>query len=104
MDYRSIPRAVLLAKKENISEEYARRVGSEVRRYIARSADSWKGTLYGASAKGVLDAAEFTILLSSDPCQICLVVSVDIGIDVRRLGLGVGLLPLIPCIKAALDV
>jgi hypothetical protein len=36
--------------------------------------------------------------------QICLAVSVDIGINVRRLGLGVGLLPLILCIKAALDV
>jgi hypothetical protein len=36
--------------------------------------------------------------------QICLVVSDDIGIDVRRLGLGIGLLLLIPCIKAALDV
>ena len=47
------------------------------------------------------------VLLSSEPLQIwrvCLVVSVDIGIDVRQLGLGVGLLLLIPCIKATLDV
>jgi hypothetical protein len=36
--------------------------------------------------------------------QVCLVISIDIGIDVRRLGLGVGLLLLIPYIKAALDV
>jgi hypothetical protein len=45
--------------------------------------------------------------LSSEPLQIwqvCLVVSVDIGINVRRLGLSVGLLLLIPCVKAALDV
>jgi hypothetical protein len=47
------------------------------------------------------------VLLSSEPLQIwqvCLVVSVDIGINVCRLGLSVGLLLLIPCIKAALDV
>lgn len=44
------------------------------------------------------------VLLSSDPRQICLVISVDIGISVRRLGLSVGLLLLIPCVKAALDV
>ncbi len=36
--------------------------------------------------------------------QLCLVVSVDIGINVRRLSLSVGLLLLIPYIKAALDV
>jgi hypothetical protein len=37
--------------------------------------------------------------------QICLAVSVDIGINVRRFGLGVGLLPLILCTEAAaLDV
>jgi hypothetical protein len=45
--------------------------------------------------------------LSSEPLQIwqvCLVVSVDIGINIRRLGLSVGLLLLIPCVKAALDV
>ena len=47
------------------------------------------------------------VLLSSEPLQIwqvCLVVSVDIGINVRRLGIDVSLLLLIPCIKAALDV
>jgi hypothetical protein len=44
------------------------------------------------------------VLLSSDPRQTCLVISVDIGIDVRRLGLGVGLLLLIPRVEAALDV
>ena len=45
--------------------------------------------------------------LSSEPLQIwqvCLVVSVDIGINVCRLGLSVGLLLLIPGVKAALDV
>ena len=45
--------------------------------------------------------------LSSEPLQIwqiCLVVTVDIGINVRRLGLSVGLLLLIPYVKAALDV
>jgi hypothetical protein len=48
-----------------------------------------------------------SIIPTSEPLQIwqvCLVVCVDIGIDVRRLSLGVGLLLLIPCIKAALDV
>ena len=45
--------------------------------------------------------------LSSEPLQIwqiCLVVTVDIGINVRQLGLSVGLLLLIPYVKAALDV
>ena len=45
--------------------------------------------------------------LSSEPLQIwqiCLVVTVDIGINVRQLGLSVGLLLLIPYIKAALDI
>jgi len=45
--------------------------------------------------------------LSSKPLQIwqiCLVVTVDIGINVRQLGLSVGLLLLIPYVKAALDV
>jgi hypothetical protein len=45
--------------------------------------------------------------LSSEPLQIwqiCLVVSIHISINVRRLGLSVGLLLLIPCVKAALDV
>jgi hypothetical protein len=45
--------------------------------------------------------------LSSEPLQIwqvCHVVSVDIGINVRRLGLSVGLPLLIPRVKAALDV
>ena len=45
--------------------------------------------------------------LSSEPLQIwqiCLVVTVDIGINVRQLGLNVGLLLLIPYVKAALDV
>jgi hypothetical protein len=36
--------------------------------------------------------------------QICLAVSVDIGINVRRFGLGVGFLPLVLCTEAALDV
>jgi hypothetical protein len=36
--------------------------------------------------------------------QICPAVSVDIGINVHRLGLGVGLLLLILCIEATLDV
>jgi hypothetical protein len=36
--------------------------------------------------------------------QVCLVISVNIGIDVCRLGLGIGLLLLIPCIKAALNI
>jgi hypothetical protein len=47
------------------------------------------------------------VLLSSEPVQIwqvCLVVSIHISINVRRLGLSVGLLLLIPCVKAALDV
>ena len=47
------------------------------------------------------------VLLSSEPLQIwqiCLVVTVDIGINVRQLGLSVGLLLLIPYVKAALDV
>jgi hypothetical protein len=47
------------------------------------------------------------LLLSSEPLQIrqvCLVVAVDIGTNVRRFGLSVGLLLLIPCVKAALDV
>jgi hypothetical protein len=47
------------------------------------------------------------VLLSSEPLQIwqvCLVVSVDMSINVRRLGLSVGFLLLIPCVKAALDV
>ena len=47
------------------------------------------------------------VLLSSEPLQIwqvCLVVSVDIGINVRRLGIDVSLLLFVPCIKAALDV
>ena len=45
--------------------------------------------------------------LSSEPLQIwqiCLVVTVDIGINVRQLSLSVGLLLLIPYVKAALDV
>ncbi len=45
--------------------------------------------------------------LSSEPLQIwqiCLVVTVDISINVRQLGLSVGLLLLIPYVKAALDV
>ena len=48
-----------------------------------------------------------SIIRYSEPLQIwqvCLIISVDIGIDVRRLGLSVGLLLLIPCVKAALDV
>jgi hypothetical protein len=47
------------------------------------------------------------ILLYSEPLQIwqvCIVISVDICINVRRLGLSVGLLLLIPCVKAALNV
>jgi hypothetical protein len=46
------------------------------------------------------------VLLSSEPASTsaCLVVTVDIGINVRRLGLSVRLLLLIPCVKAALDV
>ena len=47
------------------------------------------------------------VLLSSEPLQIwqvCLVVSVDIGITVRRLGIDVSLLLLIPRIKVTLDV
>ena len=50
------------------------------------------------------------VVLSSDPrqiCQICLVASfdiVDIGLNVRRLSIGVGFLLLILCIEAALDV
>ena len=47
-----------------------------------------------------------SILLSSEPPQIwqvCLIVSLEIGINVRRLGLDVSLLPLILCIEAALD-
>ena len=45
--------------------------------------------------------------ISSEPLQIwqiCLVVTVDIGINVRQLSLSVGLLLLIPYVKAALDV
>jgi hypothetical protein len=48
-----------------------------------------------------------SIVRVSEPLQVWqvrLVVSVDIGINVRRLGLSVGLLLLIPCVKAALDV
>jgi hypothetical protein len=47
------------------------------------------------------------VLLSSEPFQIwqvCIVVSIHISISVRRLGLSVGPLLLIPCVKAALDV
>jgi hypothetical protein len=47
------------------------------------------------------------ILLSSDPLQIwqiCLAASVDIGINVRRLGLSISPLSLILCIEAALDI
>ena len=47
------------------------------------------------------------VLLSSEPLQIwqvCLVVSIHIGINVRRLGLSVSPLLLISCVKAALDV
>ena len=47
------------------------------------------------------------VLLSSEPLQIwqvCLAISVDVGINARRLSLNVGLLLLIPCVKAALDV
>jgi hypothetical protein len=48
-----------------------------------------------------------SIVRVSEPLQVwqvCVVVSVGIGINVRRLGLSVGLLLLIPCVKAALDV
>ena len=69
------------------------------------------------------------VLLSSDPGQICLVISVNVGINVHRhgasmilltseplqicqvwlvvsvdIGIDVSLLLLIPCIKATLDV
>lgn len=47
------------------------------------------------------------ILFTSEPLQIwqaCLIVSVDISINVRQLGIDVSLLLLIPCIKATLDV
>jgi putative Mn2+ efflux pump MntP len=47
------------------------------------------------------------VVVSSDPRQICqirLVTSFDIGVNVRRLGIGVGLLLLILYIEAALDV
>jgi hypothetical protein len=36
--------------------------------------------------------------------QICLVVSVDIDINIRRLGLSIGLLLLIPRVKVTLDI
>ena len=40
------------------------------------------------------------VLLSSDPCQICLVVLINIGINVRQLSLRLTLLVLIPyCTK-----
>jgi hypothetical protein len=45
-----------------------------------------------------------SVLLSSGPCKICLVVPIDIGINVCQLSLRLTILVLIPCIKAALGV